>query len=231
MDIASEIKEAIEGRRCLPISRPALKRMVNTSMWDELGKMFEFTPKWTEFHGIRCFDWSSCSPAFWAAFQPESFSPEAQAKRAKKRRLHEEARKLMFPPADDVTANKPHNGIDHLVTKYNGVRRAWNTKEERLIKQLAERKVVRTGSHREQTYKKQEGICWYCKKLIVWEEWTLDHRIPISRGGTNQWPNKVGACTTCNHGKANMTEQEFLTVAPEDRKAFVTKLQKLCKPI
>jgi 5-methylcytosine-specific restriction endonuclease McrA len=49
--------------------------------------------------------------------------------------------------------------------------------------------------------------CYYCGcngcKL------TIEHRIPISRGGTNHPSNIVPACRTCNSKKGTKTEKEF----------------------
>src|SRR5262249_257550 len=39
---------------------------------------------------------------------------------------------------------------------------------------------------------------------------TFDHKIPIWRGGTNQWDNFAHACLDCNHNKGSLTADEFL---------------------
>jgi 5-methylcytosine-specific restriction endonuclease McrA len=65
-------------------------------------------------------------------------------------------------------------------------------------------------SFREQLYEKQDGFCFYCGKITAWELWTVDHRQPISRNGTNDKNDRVGACWSCNNAKGNMTESEFL---------------------
>jgi 5-methylcytosine-specific restriction endonuclease McrA len=49
--------------------------------------------------------------------------------------------------------------------------------------------------------------CYYCK---IETKLTMDHRIPISRGGYG-WPsNLVPACLSCNSSKRDKTEKEFL---------------------
>ncbi len=51
--------------------------------------------------------------------------------------------------------------------------------------------------------------CFYCAKQLSFSTLTQDHRIPLSRGGTN-WPsNLVPACGSCNSRKLNRTETEF----------------------
>lgn len=50
------------------------------------------------------------------------------------------------------------------------------------------------------------GICVYCK-VKAYE--CIDHRIPLSRGGSN-WPsNLVPACLKCNSSKRDRTPAEF----------------------
>jgi hypothetical protein len=45
--------------------------------------------------------------------------------------------------------------------------------------------------------------CGWCQFL------TVDHRIPVSRGGTDDESNLVTACEDCNRSKGNMSEEDF----------------------
>jgi len=45
--------------------------------------------------------------------------------------------------------------------------------------------------------------CQYCFTILPRKELTLDHVIPISRGGKTNWENIVASCGTCNIGKGN----------------------------
>lgn len=49
-------------------------------------------------------------------------------------------------------------------------------------------------------------VCQYCGKHN--HNLTIDHIIPRSRGGKNQWDNVVTACIKCNNLKSNKTPQE-----------------------
>lgn len=53
--------------------------------------------------------------------------------------------------------------------------------------------------------------CYYCGlDLRAPEvEATLDHRLPRSRGGTDQSSNLVPACRECNEAKGNATVEEY----------------------
>ena len=51
--------------------------------------------------------------------------------------------------------------------------------------------------------------CEYCKKPIEFGEDTLDHKTPLSRGGTNDYENLCIACRSCNSRKSAKTPEEF----------------------
>ena len=53
-------------------------------------------------------------------------------------------------------------------------------------------------------------ICYYCGRLITNEkEVTIDHKLPVSRGGKTVMSNFCIACEHCNKEKDNMTEEEY----------------------
>ncbi len=60
------------------------------------------------------------------------------------------------------------------------------------------------------TQKIQEGICHYCGGKFKPEEMTMDHIVPISRGGKSARNNIVAACKTCNSKKKYYTPAEII---------------------
>jgi 5-methylcytosine-specific restriction endonuclease McrA len=52
--------------------------------------------------------------------------------------------------------------------------------------------------------------CFYCGAKLFPANRTLDHKIPICRGGSNTIRNVVPACRPCNNRKMRMTTEEFL---------------------
>jgi len=52
--------------------------------------------------------------------------------------------------------------------------------------------------------------CIYCLKPIEFGKDTLEHKTPLSRGGTNLYKNLAVACNYCNSKKRFLTEEEFL---------------------
>lgn len=55
--------------------------------------------------------------------------------------------------------------------------------------------------------------CYYCGKVIYGRNKTVDHKTPISKGGTNKLDNLCMCCASCNSKKGNKTEAEFKGVA------------------
>lgn len=45
------------------------------------------------------------------------------------------------------------------------------------------------------------GICHYCQKKFPIKELTMDHVVPLSRGGSSTKGNIVAACKPCNTNK------------------------------
>lgn len=45
--------------------------------------------------------------------------------------------------------------------------------------------------------------CQYCSESFPVKELTLDHVMPVSRGGRTEWENIVTACKKCNHSKGS----------------------------
>ena len=53
--------------------------------------------------------------------------------------------------------------------------------------------------------------CAYCRRPLTYEQATVDHRIPKSRGGRDVRRNFYICCGPCNAHKKNMTEDEYRT--------------------
>jgi len=72
---------------------------------------------------------------------------------------------------------------------------ASDTIEERYIFGYEERKAA---------LKRSGGICACCGKKLTTKTMTMDHIVPISRGGTNESENLIALCEVCNKQKGNM---------------------------
>lgn len=54
-----------------------------------------------------------------------------------------------------------------------------------------------------------KGICYHCEQKFKKEDLTMDHLIPISRGGKTSKHNVVVACKPCNTSKKYYTQAEL----------------------
>ena len=57
--------------------------------------------------------------------------------------------------------------------------------------------------------KTASGKCYYCGGIFKPSELTMDHKIPISRGGRSEKINIVPACKECNNKKRYMLPVEW----------------------
>ncbi len=55
----------------------------------------------------------------------------------------------------------------------------------------------------------QEGVCHYCKKKVGRAQLTMDHVVPLSRGGRSKKGNIVAACKACNNKKKYLLPVEW----------------------
>jgi 4-hydroxy-3-methylbut-2-enyl diphosphate reductase len=68
----------------------------------------------------------------------------------------------------------------------------------------------------------QPGICHYCKMKVGAKALTMDHVVPVVRGGTSTKGNVVPACKACNNKKKYITpaEQILQTLEAETPSLF-----------
>ena len=66
----------------------------------------------------------------------------------------------------------------------------------------------------------QHGECHYCKKRFPPSALTMDHIVPVSRGGTSTRGNVVPACGNCNKTKRHLTPAEQALRQLEDSGAL-----------
>ena len=54
-----------------------------------------------------------------------------------------------------------------------------------------------------------KGICYYCGESVTSKELTMDHIVPVARGGKSTKGNLVTACKKCNTIKKNLLPMEW----------------------
>lgn len=55
-----------------------------------------------------------------------------------------------------------------------------------------------------------KGVCYYCEQRFEKEELTMDHKVPVARGGRSTKSNVVVACKNCNTKKRIKTPVDMI---------------------
>jgi 5-methylcytosine-specific restriction endonuclease McrA len=77
--------------------------------------------------------------------------------------------------------------------------------------EIKKEKQKARGLRKTQWWKRKcaEGTCYYCKEKVQPQELTMDHIVPIIRGGKSTKGNAVPACKECNSRKKHSLPIEW----------------------
>jgi 5-methylcytosine-specific restriction endonuclease McrA len=101
----------------------------------------------------------------------------------------------------------PYQYIKHLTDDM--VTRVPKRRPKSVNKGQQWRPVGRRTIKRHNIWVRDGKICTYCRQSITLKESTIDHIIPLSKGGKNNYDNLCIACGPCNIAKADMSVEEF----------------------
>ncbi|MCY4108351.1 MAG: DNA methyltransferase, partial [Chloroflexi bacterium] len=71
-------------------------------------------------------------------------------------------------------------------------------------------KLPNYRTHKHRLYGRQEGICNGCRILFPFRNMTVDHIVPVSRGGSDSLDNLQLLCGACNSMKGQRSQAAFL---------------------
>jgi len=54
-----------------------------------------------------------------------------------------------------------------------------------------------------------KGVCYYCRRHFKSSELTMDHIVPVTRGGRTTKGNVATVCRECNHKKKYLLPMEW----------------------
>jgi len=170
--------------------------------------------KTTEYRRNKRFDKFCSKRCFYDSRIGKKQKPETIAKRVAKntgKRRTQELKDRMSKKLKGVYTGELASGyIDGRTTsqkylrqrdkKYKLRRRAAGDITVELIQRVYEDNIKKYGTL----------TCHYCVEPISFGKDQLEHKTPISRGGTNHYNNLVIACKSCNCSKNTKTEAEFI---------------------
>jgi 5-methylcytosine-specific restriction endonuclease McrA len=61
---------------------------------------------------------------------------------------------------------------------------------------------------RQNIFLRDNHFCQYCYQKFSEKKLTIDHVIPLSKGGRHEWTNVVTACSVCNNRKGDKTPEK-----------------------
>lgn len=73
------------------------------------------------------------------------------------------------------------------------------------------KRIIIPKTIKQRVYEKCHGRCGICGAPVTPGYWTLDHIMPLARGGSNEINNLQVACDDCNKLKSSRTDEEFAT--------------------
>lgn len=92
------------------------------------------------------------------------------------------------------------------------------------------KRITFPAAAREEIAKAHNFTCHYCgQQGSQFEDadgrtWHIDHKHPISRGGSNEMSNLTLACRACNLRKGDTAYEEFIQQAPDLRQSVLQEL-------
>ena len=102
---------------------------------------------------------------------------------------------------------------------------AYMLSEEEIRRERRKARDLRASEWWKRKYAK--GVCGYCGRSTPARELTMDHVVPIARGGRSTKGNVVPSCKECNNAKKQLLPMEW-----EDYlKSFSLKDKKSAEPM
>lgn len=79
---------------------------------------------------------------------------------------------------------------------------------------------------RKEIYRKTEGHCYLCGEFVDFDSFEIEHKIPVSKGGSDELDNVWCACRQCNTIKHDIGYNDFVK---KITKIFMYQTGKKCR--
>lgn len=155
--------------------------------------------------------------AEWVKINPDKVRAQKQRNYQANREKILERRKAYRKSNPDKVNEANRKAKAKNPKKYVVTRKRWEAKNPERLEQyrlkreklIAEAKGGFSESDVLAKYELQGRCCYYCLKPLAYAKVEIDHKIPLSRGGTNFPANICCSCKSCNAGKKNKTVKEY----------------------
>ncbi len=124
------------------------------------------------------------------------------------------------PSAEDITKLRLEEIVDkesNLFSPFTDViiQTQPPVRTDRIEQVPPHKQLPKAHTYKHEIYGKQEGKCVGCNYSIPFRNITIDHIVPISKGGTDQKENLQLLCNACNSTKGARSQSEFIAILKE----------------
>lgn len=134
------------------------------------------------------------------------------ARQRELRRLHPE----QYQEYDRRALAKKKSNPEEFRRRTTRYKRNWRRSHPEIVRAIQERRRAQLasaeGNHTAEDirliFEQQKGLCWWCSKPVG-DDYHVDHRIPLSRGGSNGPENLCISCPSCNTSKHSKMPWEW----------------------
>lgn len=98
--------------------------------------------------------------------------------------------------------------------------------EDNTIKRIHSKNNKRklfTDNQRKEIYNKTNGHCYLCGDYVDFDVFEVEHKLPLGKGGTNDFDNLFCSCHTCNQIKHDIYPDDFME---RITKIFIYQMEK-----
>lgn len=85
----------------------------------------------------------------------------------------------------------------------------WHTKSDTQVIRREKQKARELRQSQWWKNRRARNICYYCKTTTPARKLTMDHIVPLARGGRSIKSNLVPCCKSCNNLKKNLLPVEW----------------------
>lgn len=94
-------------------------------------------------------------------------------------------------------------GVDSEFKALRSVDSVFGIPEVLIMKNFKQRHIRASHCTKKNVNFRDLYVCQYCTKKLSHKEATVDHVVPVSKGGDLTWENVVTACRDCNNKKSD----------------------------
>ena len=133
------------------------------------------------------------------------------------------AKLLPLLGAEPIVVNDQYESVDTFGKK---IINKTNLKQISVNRANNINKVKRTSLSKDMrlaVYKRDNGICQICGKPLTLDNFTIDHIVPLNRGGINDIDNYRCTCRRCNQFKSDSLDEEMVTMLKDVGSQYLLK--------